>query len=304
MAFAAPRESRLAEDLFTAHSRRVYAFCLRRLGSPEEAEDALQATYLNACRSLMRGFEPDEAQAWLLAVAQNVCIDRIRTKSRRRLFERSQGLDAVEEIVAAPEHADEDLLGLDEALARLPEQQRQAILLREWKGLSYREVAIELGMTQSAVEALLFRARRSLARALESAVPRPRLVHAFHPASLFANLKAGLATGVAIAASATVLSAAPIVADSAPHLFPDPPLATTADVPKRVFQPPVATASVSTSAAGDLRAKKAKGLKRHGPPPWARGNAHAKGKDARPAAPPAKGRPARAAAPAKAPKKR
>jgi RNA polymerase sigma-70 factor (ECF subfamily) len=279
MALAARRESRLAEDLFTAHSQRVYAFCLRRLGSPEEAEDALQATYLNACRSLMRGFEPDEAQAWLLAVAQNVCVDRLRTKSRRRLFERSQGLDAVEDVVAAPEQVDVELLGLDEALARLPDQQRHAILLREWKGLSYREVAAELGMTQSAVEALLFRARRSLARTLESAVPRPRLVHAFHPVSLLANLKAGLATGIAIAASATVVSATPIVADSAPHVFPDPPLATRADVPKRVFPKPVVAAPpAAASVSGDARAKKAKGERRHGPPPWARAKGHAKAK--------------------------
>ena len=222
MAAAARPESRLAEDLFTEHSRLIYAYCLRRLGSPEEAEDALQATYLNACRSVMRGFEPNEGRAWLLAVAHNVCVSRLRSKSRRRLFERPQDFQEVQDQLAAPEIADEELFGLEDALAGMPEQQRRAILLREWQGLSYREVATELGLTQSAVETLLFRARRSLAQALETARPRPRFVHAFHPAALLGSLKSGLATGVAIAASATVVASTAMVADGAPRVFAEP----------------------------------------------------------------------------------
>ena len=56
----APRARSLyAADLFESHSRRIYAYCLRHLRSPEEAEDAVQATFLSACRHLMRGFEPE-----------------------------------------------------------------------------------------------------------------------------------------------------------------------------------------------------------------------------------------------------
>ena len=49
-----------ATELFTRHSPGIYRYCLRRLGSPEEAEDALQLTYLNAWRSLKSGFKPDQ----------------------------------------------------------------------------------------------------------------------------------------------------------------------------------------------------------------------------------------------------
>ena len=66
---AAPQ---LAEELFNEHHRRIYLYCLRQLGSREEAEDAVQATYLNACRSLMDGFEPEAAQAWLFKVAYEI----------------------------------------------------------------------------------------------------------------------------------------------------------------------------------------------------------------------------------------
>jgi RNA polymerase sigma-70 factor, ECF subfamily len=209
-----------AEELFTEHSRRIYAYCLRQLGSREEAEDAVQATYLNACRSLLSGFEPDVAQAWLYKVAQNVCLTKQRSAWRRRRVERPGDLQEMEEFVAAPHDPGDELLGIDDALASLPEQQRRAILLREWKGLSYREVAAEMELTQGAVETLIFRARRSLAVALEepdAPTRRARLAHAFDGGALVASLKAAiggslsgsLATGLAVAASATAFATGP-----------------------------------------------------------------------------------------------
>ena len=210
-----------AEELFTEHSRRIYAYCLRQLGSREEAEDAVQATYLNACRSLLSGFEPDVAQAWLYKVAQNVCLTKQRSSWRRRRVERPGDLHEIEEFAAAPPDPGDELLGIDDALASLPEQQRRAILLREWKGLSYREVAAEMELSQGAVETLIFRARRSLAAALdepETPTRRARLAHAFDGGALVVSLKAALsgslsgslATGLAVAASATAIATSPV----------------------------------------------------------------------------------------------
>jgi RNA polymerase sigma-70 factor, ECF subfamily len=210
-----------AEELFTEHSRRIYAYCLRQLGSPEEAEDALQATYLNACRSLLSGFEPEVAQAWLFKVAHNVCLTRHRSTWRRRRVERPGDIQEIEEFIASPHDPGDELLGIAEALASLSEQQRRAIVLREWQGLSYREVATELGITQGAVETLIFRARRSLAAALEAPeaprTRRARLAHAFDGGAVLASLKtavggslsASVATGLAVAASATAIATGP-----------------------------------------------------------------------------------------------
>jgi RNA polymerase sigma-70 factor, ECF subfamily len=213
---AAPQ---LAEELFNEHHRRIYLYCLRQLGSREEAEDAVQATYLNACRSLKDGFEPEAAQAWLFKVAHNVCLTRQRSSYRRARVERPHDLQAVQDVLAAPETQGDALFGLDEALADLTEQQRHAILLREWQGLSYREVAAKLGLTQAAVETLIFRARRSLASSLEQpSKARRRLVHSLNAGALFSSLKAliagnvaaSVATAVAVAASATALTAATV----------------------------------------------------------------------------------------------
>lgn len=220
---AAPQ---LAEELFNEHHRRIYLYCLRLLGSPEEAEDAVQATYLNACRSLMDGFEPEAAQAWLYKVAHNVCLTRQRSSYRRARLERPEDLQAVQDFVAAPEIPGDELFGLDEALAGLPEQQRQAILLREWQGLSYREVATKMGLTQAAVETLIFRARRSLASALEQPVKhRRKLLHSLDAGALLASLKAAIAgnvaasvaTAVAVAASALTVAVVPARHDFPPH---------------------------------------------------------------------------------------
>ena len=260
---AAPQ---LAEELFNEHHRRIYLYCLRQLGSPEEADDAVQATYLNACRSLMDGFEPEAAQAWLFKVAHNVCLTRRRSSYRRARVERPQDLQAVQDVVAAPETSGDELFGLDDALAGLPEQQRNAILLREWQGLSYREVAIKLGVTQAAVETLIFRARRSLADSLERPVQRRRrFVHSLNAGALLSSVKTlivgnvavSVATAVAVAASATALTAAtiqrgddfPSHATSVPHVDKPKPRAPHTHLADRALASAVAVDFGSDSNA-------------------------------------------------------
>ena len=101
----------------------------------------------------------------------------------------------------------------------MPEQQRRALLLREWQGLSYREIAEEMRLTQAAVETLLFRARRSLADALTAAPGktrgrgRPRLSGSFGPglAALKSLLVGG---GVKVAATAATVAATSVVAST------------------------------------------------------------------------------------------
>ncbi len=123
----------------------------------------MQLTYLHALRALRRGVVPASDSAWLYSIAQNVCRTQHRTAARRPLGD-SSGLDTL----ASPDHEDaRDLLAeLPGALESLPERQRQALLLREWRGLSADEIAHELDMSAAATHALLTRARRSLAHAL------------------------------------------------------------------------------------------------------------------------------------------
>ena len=68
------------ERLYDDYAGRIYRYCLSRLDSPEEAEDALQATYLNAWRSLNSGVEPLSSRPWLFQIAANVCSSMLRTR--------------------------------------------------------------------------------------------------------------------------------------------------------------------------------------------------------------------------------
>jgi RNA polymerase sigma-70 factor (ECF subfamily) len=147
------------EQLFESYARQVYGFCLYRLGDRQEAEDAVQATFLNAFRSLERGIVPYSEAAWLFKIAQNVCLTFRRSSFRRRRVETPVAID---DSIASPEPDTEVIFDLAGAVRGLPVRQRRAILLREWQGLSYEEIASDLGLSQGAVETLLHRARRSL----------------------------------------------------------------------------------------------------------------------------------------------
>ena len=157
-------------DLYRQYGKQIYAYCLHQLRSREEAEDAVQTTFLNAFRGLQRGTTTSFEQAWLYKIAQNVCIARRSSSGRRLKLETPDDFEILQEVVAAEATAvDRDtleLMGLEEALDSMPENQRKAILLREWQGLSYREIAAELDLSQGAVEMLdLPRAPHARARA-------------------------------------------------------------------------------------------------------------------------------------------
>jgi RNA polymerase sigma factor (sigma-70 family) len=152
--------------LYAEYGDKLFRFCLGQLRSREEAEDAVQNTFLRVCTALRKGVTPEFEGPWLYKIAHNVCLSKQRNSYRRRLVEAPSDFELIEELVPARDSDSDELFGLSSALRVLPEQQRRALLLREWQGLSYREIADEMRLSQAAVETLLFRARRSLAEAL------------------------------------------------------------------------------------------------------------------------------------------
>jgi RNA polymerase sigma-70 factor, ECF subfamily len=188
------------------------------LRSREEAEDAAQSTFLYAFKALERGITPEAEVAWLLAIARNVCMARHRTRGRRRERETLQDPVLLQDVSAAPERSD-GLAGIEDALARLPDTQRQAILLREWRGFSYREIAEELGLSGAAVETLIFRARKSLAEQLdgERAQERRRALRGLDIGSAAAALKSLFGGGAAaklVVAAATAAAVATVASEA------------------------------------------------------------------------------------------
>ncbi len=163
------READATRALYERYAGQIFGYCLHQLGSREEAEDAVQTTFLNAFRGFSRGIVPELESAWVFKIAHNVCLSRRRSSWRRGRIEAPNNFEVLQEVVPARERGGDELIRLQDVLEEMPENQRRAILLREWQGLSYREIADELEVSQAAVETLIFRARRALAQGLEEA---------------------------------------------------------------------------------------------------------------------------------------
>jgi RNA polymerase sigma-70 factor (ECF subfamily) len=216
--FVAPDgTARRVEELYTAHVRLVRSVCRSLLRDRNEAEDAVQQTFLSAQRALMNGSSPREPAAWLATIARNECLARVRERMREPLPVDAEptefGVDA--HTAAASRY---EVATLREALADLPRAQREAIILREMRGLSYDEVARTLSVTTGAVESLIFRARRTLQVKLSGAL------QALSPVALFGRMfgssGGGDLAGPAVAKVAAIGVGAAILAGGAafgPH---------------------------------------------------------------------------------------
>ena len=210
----------LACALFTRHRQHIYRECVFSLRSPHDAEDAVQQTYLNALRALQRGVRPRVEGAWLHEIARNVCRERKRNAARRGRLETTASPESLNDLAVSPAIPTEQQASqLRVALGRLEPRQREALLLREWRGLSYREIGGMLQLSQSAVEGLLFRARRSLARALEDGQRLRTTLNLVNLLAAFRTLRSGGAakTAAIAACCAATVVAAPTLEKAVEH---------------------------------------------------------------------------------------
>ncbi|HEY8776783.1 MAG TPA: sigma-70 family RNA polymerase sigma factor [Gaiellaceae bacterium] len=246
-----------AGDLYERYSAQIHGYCLHQLGSREEAEDAVQTTFMNAFRGLSRGIVPELESAWLFKIAHNVCLSRRRSSWRRGKIEAPNNLEVLQEVIPGREQISDELIGLQDVLETMPENQRRAILLREWQGLTYREISAELGLSQAAVETLIFRARRALAQGLEQDADtwKKRLRRGADVSGAIAFVKAllggGGAAAVKIAATAVAVAATTVAAatEVPKHVQHAPATKPTPAVTQHVT---TTIASPATASAGPL----------------------------------------------------
>jgi RNA polymerase sigma-70 factor (ECF subfamily) len=203
----------LTEYLYENYGQRVFTFCYSRLRNREEAQDAAQTTFIYVLRSLQRGIVPEFELAWLLKIAFNVC--RGTRRSSGRLTAVTQEVEDIDEL-AAPHAAgyegSERLEALRDGLAHLPERQRRGILLREWQGLSYAEIADELGLSVGAVETLLFRARRNLASRLQHVRSGVAAINAVTLAPFLRSIARGSLGKLGLIGAGATVALVPVVA--------------------------------------------------------------------------------------------
>jgi len=162
-----PRSDRAFERMYRRHVGDVYRYALAVMRNPADAEDVTQTTFLNAYRSFVeKGNRPEKPQNWLIAIAHNVCRQRFR-QSARRPSEVAFADDIADTIVDDETPSGDDIR---RALGHLAFNQRAALVMRELEGRSYAEIAEILDLSTSAVETLIFRARRALREQLEGSL--------------------------------------------------------------------------------------------------------------------------------------
>lgn len=167
---AAQRDPAAFGPLYRRYLDRVYGYCFYLLGDHHDAEDATERTFLAALAAIGR-YRDQRAgfRAWLFRIAHNQLANALRARRRRG----ATPLDSVPEPTGDGDPASligqaEEARRLRRALAALPDDRRQVVVLRFVDGLSAREIGEVLGRSEGAVRVLQHRALRQLAEILRS----------------------------------------------------------------------------------------------------------------------------------------
>ena len=163
--------------------RPIYALAYRVIGREEDARDVAQETFLRAFRSI-GGFKGQaKFSSWLYRIALNLCRDWIRKQKRTPVYQAPEGLDVIEMAAEqGPTESIEDLVARNlqsravaAAMEALTEDQRTAVILKEYQGLTFQEIADLLGCPLSTVKTRLYQALVVLRREMQKqGVPMPR----------------------------------------------------------------------------------------------------------------------------------
>jgi len=166
------RKAAVAE-LFAAHGKAIFGYCVRQVGERALAEDLMQQVFLQAYRDFEQFRGQSSRRTWLFAIAANRCKDALR--GRRRVPEtqaRSEDTEAGPEESAIGPHENLDraqlLAALEDCLQQLSPDMRATVQLRFRTNLTYEQMAIQLNATPEALQMRVARAMPVLRRCLES----------------------------------------------------------------------------------------------------------------------------------------
>jgi RNA polymerase sigma-70 factor, ECF subfamily len=151
-------------ELYRRHRNSLFAFCIRMAGDRTRAGDILHDVFLKLFRSAGTIHEPDALRIWLFRVARNEVL--MATRQKREVGGYDPDLVADSETPETILESAEQSELLERAVGALKAEYREVLLLREEEGLSYAEIAVVTGDSESSVKSRLFKARRALATML------------------------------------------------------------------------------------------------------------------------------------------
>ncbi|MBL1214370.1 MAG: RNA polymerase sigma factor [Ignavibacteriae bacterium] len=158
---------------------KVRNTCFRYVNNVEDADDIAQEVFIQVYESMSHFREESQISTWVYRIAVNKSLDFLRSKKRKKRFGQLTSLfrstEEGEEIIEIPSYGtpEQELEDkerkeiLDWAIAKLPENQKTAIILSRYEGFSNKEITEIMNMSLSAVEALMFRAKKNLQKQLK-----------------------------------------------------------------------------------------------------------------------------------------
>jgi RNA polymerase sigma-70 factor, ECF subfamily len=162
-----------AEALFERHADAILRFSTRMLGSPSDAEEVCQDVFLKMIDRADQYDGRGPLVSWLLSIAGNACRNQLRSRKVRSAFPLREATEVAAPVPSAVSEliAHEEAGRLRGALSALTDEQREALVLARYHGLSYAEVARTLSTTEGAIKTRIFRALEVLRRELCESEP-------------------------------------------------------------------------------------------------------------------------------------
>ena len=157
--------------IFKRHKEGLFNFALRFVGNRADAEDAVSHTFMMVCEKRYTIKPGASFKTWAYTVARNICLSKLRTRGRffslwssKNGLEHDGPIDVIDQQGLAREHLNQKEVQamVQKAIHRLPEEQKEALLLREYQGFTYEEISQVLNCSLDKVKVLIFRARNQL----------------------------------------------------------------------------------------------------------------------------------------------
>ena len=165
---AAQAGDRAALDaLLRRHVDLIHAVCSRLAGNPADAADATQEALIAIVRGLPRFDRRAAPRTWMYRVATNACLDELRRRGRRPRLGLDEAMAERPDPAPPVDRTVTDRLTLDDALARLPDEFRVAVVLRDVQGMDYAQIAEVLDIPIGTVRSRIARGRQALATDLD-----------------------------------------------------------------------------------------------------------------------------------------
>jgi RNA polymerase sigma factor (sigma-70 family) len=177
-------DDRAFEALYARYHRRIHAYVMGMVKDHGRAEDVTQEVFVSALRRMRETERPIAFKPWIYEIAKNACIDQFRRSRRAEevSLEADEGLAPSDygKLVGSDPTPDaavvakQDLDHLCGAMGGLSDTHHEILVMREFEGMSYREIGERMGMSRPAVESTLFRARRRLTEEYDDLVSGAR----------------------------------------------------------------------------------------------------------------------------------